>query len=111
MDRLLEPGDFSKAARSNAETPGYQLQAVHGHGGPMAKSSKHGSTRSQLSAFGGGCSNRQGGFRCGRAGWGNEAEGMVGQNTVGRLIARIVGGSSFCERVCWRASWPPGNAH
>src|SRR5258708_10248643 len=65
MDRLREPGDFSKAAGSNAETPGYQLQAVQGNSSSMAKTSKDGSKRSRLSAFSGGCSNRQNGFRCG----------------------------------------------
>src|SRR5258708_39238098 len=92
MDRLLEPGDFSKAARSNAETPGYQLQAVHGHGGSMAKSSKHGSTRSQLSAFGGGCSNRQGGFRCGRASRAAERGDRLRQRAVRQLFPAIAGG-------------------
>src|SRR5258708_7028860 len=95
MDRLREPGDFSKAAGSNAETPGYQLQAVQGNSSSMAKTSKDCNKRSRLSAFSGGCSNRQSGFRCGWSSRTAEHEERLHQSAVRQLFAALAGG----ERV------------
>src|SRR6266852_3579630 len=60
VDRFREPGDFSKAAGSNAEALGHWLQGVRGSSGSMAKNSQHGSAGGQLSASCGALSNHRG---------------------------------------------------
>src|SRR5260370_42504247 len=95
MDRLREPGNFSKAAGSNAETPGHQLQAVQGNSSSMARNSRHGSKRSQLSAFGGARSSRQSGFWYGSPSRATEREEWLRQSAVRQFFGAVTGGGAL----------------